>query len=79
MKAAIYGCKSTDGNDRNGDNKSVTRQIGRARAYAVARGWSVDDEHIYVDDGISGAEFRNRPALLRMLNHLRTFDVPKGV
>ena len=28
-----------------------------------------------MDDGIRGAEFRNRPALLRMLNHLRSFDV----
>ena len=75
MKAAIYARKSTDDNDRNADNKSVTRQVERALAYAIAKGWSVNEEHIFVDDGISGAEFRNRPALLRMLNHLRAFDV----
>ncbi len=38
MKAAIYACKSTDDNDRDGDNKPVTRQINRACAYAVAKG-----------------------------------------
>ena len=38
MKAAIYGRKSTDDNDHDGDNKSVTRQIDRAYACAVARG-----------------------------------------
>ncbi len=37
MKAAIYARKSTDDNDRDGDNKSVTRQIYRACAYAVAK------------------------------------------
>jgi site-specific DNA recombinase len=75
MKAAIYARKSTDDNERHEENKSVARQVDRARAFAAARGWTVSDEHIYVDDGISGAEFRNRPALLRMLNHLHDFDV----
>src|SRR5260370_37192105 len=75
MKAAIYARKSTDDNDRDADNKSVTRQVERAKAYAHARGWTVAEEHIYVDDGISGAEFRHRPSLLRMLNHLRSFDI----
>ena len=74
MKAAIYARKSTD-DDRAEDNQSVTRQVDRARAYAEAKGWAVDDEHVYIDDGISGAEFKNRPALLRMLNDLREFDV----
>jgi hypothetical protein len=25
------------------------------------------DEHVYIDDGISGAEFANRPGLLRLM------------
>jgi site-specific DNA recombinase len=75
MKAAIYARKSTDDNDRNEDNKSVKRQVERAKAFATARGWTVNDEHVYVDDGISGAEFKNRPALLRMLNRLKELDV----
>ena len=38
MKAAIYARKSTDDNDKNEENKSVTRQIDRAKAYAKAKG-----------------------------------------
>ena len=75
MKAAIYARKSNDDNDRNEGNKSVTRQIERARAYIEARGWGMDEAHIFVDDGISGAEFIKRPGLLRMLNGLKGIDV----
>src|SRR5437867_1074101 len=76
MKAAIYARKSTDDNDRNTENKSVTRQVERARAYSAAKGWTLSDEHVFVDDGISGAEFGSRrPGLLRLLNHLKEFDV----
>ena len=39
--------------------------------YATRHGWSVADEHIYVDDGISGAEFERRPAPPRLLNALK--------
>jgi len=38
MRAAIYAHKSTDDNDRNQDNKSVTRQVERAKTYAKAKG-----------------------------------------
>lgn len=75
MRAAIYARKSTDDNDRNADNKSVTRQVERARQFIAERGWSVNEAHIYVDDGISGAEFKKRPGLLRMLGHPKEFDV----
>ena len=75
LKAAIYARKSTDDSDRSEDNKSVTRQVEHARRYAQARGWSVDPAHVYVDDGVSGAEFRNRPGFLRMLNSLKEFDI----
>jgi site-specific DNA recombinase len=75
LKAAIYARKSTDDSDRSEDNKSVTRQVEHARRYAEAKGWAVDPAHVYVDDGVSGAEFRNRPGLLRMLNNLKAFDV----
>ena len=53
------------------EQKSVARQIEHARAFATAKGWAVNDEHIYVDDGISGAEFERRPAFLRMMNALK--------
>jgi site-specific DNA recombinase len=67
MIAAIYARKSTEQNGVGDDEKSVTRQIEHAKAYAVRKGWTVDDAHVYSDDGISGAEFKKRPGLLRLL------------
>ena len=58
--------------------KSVTRQIENAHAYADRHGWTVADEHVFVDDGVSGAEFAKRPGLVRLLNALTPrppFDV----
>ena len=53
------------------EQESVTRQIEHARQYATRKGWIVADEHVYVDDGISGAEFANRPGFLRLMNALK--------
>lgn len=75
MRAAIYARKSNDDNDKSVDNKSITRQIERAKAYAEAKGWVVDDDHVYFDDGISGAEYAKRPGLQNMLAHAKDFDV----
>ena len=79
MIAAIYARKSTEQIGVADDAKSVARQIDHARAYAERKGWRVATEHIYSDDGISGAEFVKRPGLTRLLNALegktRPFDV----
>ena len=74
--AAIYARKSTDDNDRSPENKSVARQVERARAYAATKGWTVDEEHVYVDDGVSGAEYVNRPAFARLLASLPKRGAP---
>src|SRR5258706_7558162 len=67
--AAIYARKSTE--QRVADEaKSVTRQIEMAVACAKTHGFVVPPEHIYVDDGVSGAEFDKRPGLMRLLNAL---------
>ena len=71
MIAAIYARKSTEQNGFSDEEKSVTRQIEHAKAYAIKKGWIVAEEHIYVDDGISGAEFTKRPAFLRLMNSLK--------
>ena len=47
MIAGIYARKSTDQTAVAEAAKSVTRQIEHARAYAVGKGWTVADEHIY--------------------------------
>jgi site-specific DNA recombinase len=70
MIAAIYARKSTEQNGVGDEEKSVARQIEHAKAYAARKGWTVDDAHIYSDDGISGAEFKKRPGFLRLLNTL---------
>jgi site-specific DNA recombinase len=69
--AAIYGRKSTDQSGVSDEQRSVARQIEHATAYAARKGWAVADEHVYVDDGISGAEFVNRPGFLRLMNALK--------
>lgn len=55
MIAAIYARKSNDQNGVADENKSVTRQVEHAKAYAARKGWTVADEHLYIDDGIRKA------------------------
>jgi site-specific DNA recombinase len=69
--AAIYARKSTEQSGVSDDQKSIARQVEHARAYASRKGWIVADEHVYVDDGISGAEFANRPGFLRLMNGVK--------
>lgn len=71
MIAAIYARKSTEQSGVNDEEKSVTRQIEHAKTYAERKGWIVADEHIYSDDGVSGAEFVKRPGFLRLMNALK--------
>ena len=50
---------------------SVTRQIEHAKQYTSRKGWNFDARYVFVDDGISGAEFANRPGFLRLMNALK--------
>jgi site-specific DNA recombinase len=68
--AGIYSRRSHDQNLPDAE-KSVTRQIEHATAYAERKGWTVDPAHVYADDGISGAEFVKRPGFLRLMNALK--------
>jgi DNA invertase Pin-like site-specific DNA recombinase len=71
MNAAIYARKSTEQIGVANEQKSVARQVDHARQYATRHGWTVDEAHVYSDDGISGAEFANRPGFLRLMNALK--------
>ena len=71
MIAAIYARKSNQQDNIAKDAKSVARQVEHARAYAARKGWTVSEDHIYFDDGISGAEFANRPGFVRLMNTLK--------
>jgi len=68
MQAAIYARKSTEQAGVADEQKSVRRQIDNAKAFAATKGWQVRDEHIYVDDGISGAEFKKRPGFMALMS-----------
>jgi site-specific DNA recombinase len=65
-RAAVYARRSTEQNVA-AEAKSVTRQVENARAFALTRGWTVADDAVFADDGISGAEFAKRPGLQRLL------------
>ena len=71
MICAFYARKSTEQIGVSDEEKSVTRQIEHAKAYAMRKGWTISDEHIFVDDGISGAEFVKRPGFIRLMNALK--------
>jgi len=70
MIAGVYARKSTDQAGIVDDQKSVTPQVEQARRYATAKGWTVDDAIVFVDDRVSGAEFATRPGFLRLMNAL---------
>jgi site-specific DNA recombinase len=72
MNAAIYARKSPDSHGIAAEEaRSIKRQTEHARAYAKRKGWTVAEEHAYVDDQVSGAVFGDkRPGLARLLNVL---------
>ncbi len=65
---AIYARKSTEQHGADAEAKSVARQIESARAFAVSKGWTVDETHVYGDDAVSGADVR------RLVNRQRLLD-----
>lgn len=71
MIAAIYARKSTEQYSVADGQKSIARKVDHAQAFAASKGWTVDDAFVFVDDGMSGAEFANRPGFLRLMNALK--------
>jgi site-specific DNA recombinase len=71
--AAVYARKSNDQLGLTDEQKSVTRQVEHARAYAVRKGWTVLEECVFVDDAVSGAEFATRPGFVRLMRALKPY------
>src|SRR5262245_61019885 len=67
MIAAVYARKSTDDSATNEEARSTARQVARATEYANAKGWTVDPRHVFVDDAVSGAEWKHRPGFNALL------------
>jgi DNA invertase Pin-like site-specific DNA recombinase len=70
MIAAVCARKSADQNGVGDEEKSVARQVERARAYALKKGWAVLSKYVFAGDGISGAEFERRPGLMALMGSL---------
>jgi DNA invertase Pin-like site-specific DNA recombinase len=78
MIAAIYARKSTDDSAKSDEARSTARQVAGATEYATAKGWTVDPRYVFVDDAVSGAEWKHRPgfnAFLAALDPRPPFDV----
>jgi DNA invertase Pin-like site-specific DNA recombinase len=70
LRFATYSRKSNE-DDRTEDHKSVARQVDQATRWVEQRGGVVLPDHIYSDEDISGAEFRERRGLLRFLDSVK--------
>lgn len=62
MKVAIYARVSTL---RQQQSQTIEQQLDRLRAHIVEQGWELAEEHIFRDDGYSGAKL-TRPGLERL-------------
>ena len=73
MRVAMYVRVSTTGQV---EAQTIEQQIDRLKAHIESEGWLLSKEHIYRDDGYSGAKL-NRPGLdsLRDRAALAEFDV----
>jgi len=71
VNGAIYARKSNEQKGVTDEQKSVARQEDNARAYAHAHGWPIHEPSVFVDDGISGAQFAGRPGFVRLMNSLK--------
>ena len=73
MRVAIYVRVSTQ---KQAQTQTIEQQIERLQAHVQAQGWMLEPEHIYRDDGHSGAKL-NRPGLdsLRDRAALAEFDL----
>jgi site-specific DNA recombinase len=61
MQVAAYARVSSR---RQAQAQTIEQQLDRLRAHAAARGWGLAQEHVFRDDGHSGASLR-RPGLDR--------------
>jgi site-specific DNA recombinase len=73
MRTAIYARVSTD---KQGRDQTIDSQLDALRRWATAHGHDLKDDHIYIDEGYSGARL-DRPALDRLRDAAREgeFDV----
>jgi site-specific DNA recombinase len=62
MRVAVYARVSTT---RQAQAQTIEQQLTRLRSFVERHSWTLSDQHIYRDDGYSGASL-NRPGLDRL-------------
>ena len=65
MRVALYARVSTT---RQAQAQTIDQQLDRLREEVAERGWELDGQHVYRDDGYSGARL-GRPGLDRLRDH----------
>jgi site-specific DNA recombinase len=65
MRTAIYARVSTH---NQAQAQTIEQQIERLQAHVREQGWVLEQEHIYQDNGYSGAKL-NRPGLDALRDH----------
>src|SRR5260370_38811356 len=65
MRVAVYARVSTP---RQAQAQGIEQQLDRLRAAAGERGWDLEAQHVYRDDGYSGARI-GRPGLDGLRDH----------
>jgi site-specific DNA recombinase len=73
MRVAVYVRVSTL---RQAQTQTIEEQLERLRAYSAAQGWALPEEHVFRDDGYSGATL-NRPALDRLRDKVRAAELDR--
>src|SRR5499427_6850760 len=71
MRAAVYARVSTT---RQAQAQTIEQQLDRLRAAVAGRGWVLEEQHVYRDDGYSGAGL-GRPGLDRLRDHAGLADL----
>ena len=71
MRAAVYARVSTP---RQAQAQTIEQQLDRLRSAVAGHGWELEDQHVYRDDGYSGASL-GRPGLDRLRDHAALADL----
>ena len=71
MRIAVYARVSTA---RQAQAQTIEQQLDRLHAAVAGRGWELDDQHVYRDDGYSGASL-GLPGLDRLRDHAALADL----
>ena len=57
MRVAVYARVSTT---RQAQAQTIDQQLDRLREAVAGRGWELEEQHVYRDDGYSGASLADR-------------------